>query len=207
MGNSSLKTKGQLARQCSAFGILKVIHDSPKCRWVETVSHQRRDAERKNCCRSLAPKLSSGGRGPRRANHLFSGSCVQKLRNERAIADTTLQTPDAIACSLARVVHGLPQVRARNGWHWWERCTGGAVESTITARIGVAKVGLAAARIDSPNRKSPEGKPQKCAAGRDAVQIAERKEVVSKRGIPSHPFPQYKCDGLGAVGERTSPCL
>src|SRR5712692_4301713 len=52
-----------------------------------------------------------------------------------------------------------------------------------------------------PTAKSPEEMAQKCAAGRDAVQIAERQEVGRKSWIPSHPLPQHDCDRLGADGE------
>src|SRR5947207_804245 len=61
--------------------------------------------------------------------------------------------------------------------------------------------------LTPPTAKSPEGMPQKCAAGRDAVQIAERKEVVSKSWIPLPPFLQYSCDRLGADGAGAGTCF
>src|SRR2546430_17327730 len=50
--------------------------------------------------------------------------------------------------------------------------------------------------------KSPEGTPQKCAAGRDAGQIAEHKEVGSCRWLSFLPFRNHAsfCGGANAEG-------
>src|SRR5260370_21723302 len=45
--------------------------------------------------------------------------------------------------------------------------------------------------VAPPTAKSPEEVAQKCAAGRDAVQIARLQEVVSKSRITAHPVPQH----------------
>src|SRR5437899_9326946 len=56
----------------------------------------------------------------------------------------------------------------------------------------------------SPNRQVSRGIAQKCAAGRDAVQIARLQEVVSKSRISSNPVPQHEFDCLGAYGDGAS---
>src|SRR3982074_3568236 len=61
--------------------------------------------------------------------------------------------------------------------------------------------------LPPPTAKSPEGMPQKCAAGRDAVQIAERKEVVSKSWVPFPPFLPYNCDRLDPDRESAGACF
>src|SRR2546427_240852 len=58
--------------------------------------------------------------------------------------------------------------------------------------------------VSSPTAKSPEESSQKCAAGRDAVQIARLQELVSKSRITSHPVPQHEFDCLGAYGDGAS---
>src|SRR5437879_9468773 len=55
-----------------------------------------------------------------------------------------------------------------------------------------------------PTAKSPEESSQKCAAGRDAVQIARLQEVVSKSRNSPHVVPQHEFDGVGAYGDGAS---
>src|SRR5437879_12958615 len=61
--------------------------------------------------------------------------------------------------------------------------------------------------LTPPTAKSPEGMPQKGAAGRDAVQITESTEVVSKSCIPLPPFLQYSCDRLRADSAGAGTCF
>src|SRR5260370_27997476 len=56
----------------------------------------------------------------------------------------------------------------------------------------------------SPNGQVSRGIAQKCAAGRDAVQIARLQEVVSKSRISSNAVPQHEFDCLGAYGDGAS---
>src|SRR6266403_1818353 len=63
---------------------------------------------------------------------------------------------------------------------------------------------FAAVRIAPATAKSPEVMPQKCAAGPDAVQIAERKEVVFHSWISSHPSRHHDCVCVGTNGEGAS---
>src|SRR5258708_23321873 len=56
-----------------------------------------------------------------------------------------------------------------------------------------------------PTAKFPEEIAQKCAAGRDAVQIARLREVVSKGRIRCHLIPRHEFDCLGAHGEAATP--
>src|SRR2546421_8423550 len=96
-------------------------------------------------------------------------------------------------------------VRARDGWLPGEMVQSGAKRDHN--RSLKMTVGSGCSRpygLTPPTAKSPEGTPQKCAAGRDAVQIAERKEVVSCSWISSQPFHHHDCVCVGANGEGAS---
>src|SRR6267143_3676748 len=101
-----------------------------------------------------------------------------------------------------RGAHIRVLVRARDGWFL------GMVQAALARPQPQPEVDCwkwrFAAVVIPPTAKSPERMAQKCAAGRDAVQTAEREEVVSEKGPPFHPFPQYDCDCVGATGEGAS---
>ncbi len=96
-------------------------------------------------------------------------------------------------------------VRARDGWLPGEMVQRGAKrDHNRSLKMTVGSGCSRPYELTPPTAKSPEGMPQKCAAGRDAVQIAERKEVVFKSWIPFPPFLHflhYSGDRLGADGE------
>ena len=99
-------------------------------------------------------------------------------------------------------------VRARDGWLPGEMVQSGAKrDHNRSLKMTVGSGCSRPYELTPPTAKSPEGMPQKCAAGRDAVQIAERKEVMSKSWIPLPPFLQYSCDRLGADSAGAGACF
>src|SRR5258708_4058532 len=96
-------------------------------------------------------------------------------------------------------------VRARDGWFPVGTVQSGASDHNLSPKMTVGSGCSRPRGWTPPTAKSPEEMARKCAAGRDAVQIAKRKEFVSKSCIPSNAPSQYHWDHLGVDGDGASP--
>jgi hypothetical protein len=98
-------------------------------------------------------------------------------------------------------------VGARDGWLLGKGAERRRRDHNRSLKNDCWKWIVAAVRIVSPTANSPEAIAQKCATGRDAVQITEHQEVASNSWIPVHPSPANDCNRLGAGGEGASTQL
>src|SRR5258708_13324017 len=95
-------------------------------------------------------------------------------------------------------------VGAREGWFQGKGARGRRREHNRSPKLTVGSGCSPPFGWFPPTAKSPEEIAQKCAAGRDAVQIGRLQEVVSKSRISSNPVPQHEFDYLGAYGHGAS---